>query len=229
MFQNAALGRIVSALPGLELEQQKAGGLPQETPSNNIHVVKGIEIPARSQAEVWVRSAPSGLAFLQGNPCLNLMQHSMVANGAMEMAPKIPFRVVISNLKESSLQLHKGNVVGIALPVPPGLAYPRKREEIEMSDTVAALEPEVELEGLQEKKDLPTPWQDKLQIGKDFEEYRPRIVELLSAFEDMWNGRLGHVNLSKHRIQWTPETNQHTSPQVEQFLTPAISSVRRSK
>ena len=127
-FHNAAPVGIVSASPGPEFDQRKSIGLPQETPSNKIRVVKGIEIPARSQAEVWVQSAASGLAFLQGNPRLTLRQHSMMANGVMEIAPTVPFRVVIANLKESPLRLHKGTVVGIALPAPTGLAHPPRTE-----------------------------------------------------------------------------------------------------
>lgn len=42
--------------------------------------------------------------------------------------------------------------------------------------------------------------QEMLRIGEDFEEYRHRIVEMLSTFQNMWSRCLGQVHLAKHRI-----------------------------
>lgn len=136
-FSNVAFVGIVSASLGPDVDTRQTVNLPQETQSNKIRVGKSIKIPARSQAEVWVQSSAAGLSFPQGNPRLTMRQHSMMATNVMEIAPTIPFRVVISNLKESPLRLHQGTIVGIALPAPIELAQLPTQEVTATMDAVA--------------------------------------------------------------------------------------------
>jgi len=182
-FHDAAPVGIVSASPGPDANTRQVGTLPKETQSNKLRVVRSVEIPARSQAEVWVQTSASGLSFLQGSPHLTTKQHSMMANGVMEVIPNVPFRVVLANLKESPLRLQKGSVVGLALPAPAGLAHLPQADGLADRDAIATVETDATSTAPEEEN--PATWQEKLQIGDDFEGYRHRIVEMLSAFEDM--------------------------------------------
>lgn len=48
-------------------------------------------------------------------------------------------------------------------------------------------------------------WEDKIQLGNPFEEYREDFFRFLSEFESMWDGHLGWIRIAKHWIGLTAD------------------------
>ena len=47
-------------------------------------------------------------------------------------------------------------------------------------------------------------WEEDLHIGAEDSTVRSEIMDMLSEFKDMWSGRLGKIDATKHRIELKP-------------------------
>lgn len=55
-------------------------------------------------------------------------------------------------------------------------------------------------------------WRSQLKLGKAMEPERARIIEMLSEFESMWDGHLGTIRQTKHRIELKPDSKPVHQP-----------------
>lgn len=106
---------------------------------------------------------------------------SLMANRVMNVVPKRPFAVTMSNFRDRHTRLPKGVVVEISMPAPVAIM------EIEADELL--------LEG-----DPPANWRNDVNQSEEFEPYREQIIDLLKGLDDMWSGKLGEMEAKRHRI-----------------------------
>lgn len=53
-------------------------------------------------------------------------------------------------------------------------------------------------------------WTEQVQIDAEYLEYRDDLLALLEPLADMWDGHLGTVNITQHRIESTPDSKPST-------------------
>ena len=44
-------------------------------------------------------------------------------------------------------------------------------------------------------------WRDKVNLGNNYADHRPRVLKLLQPFESMWSGHLWTIKATEHRIK----------------------------
>ena len=64
----------------------------------------------------------------------------------------------------------------------------------------------------EDKQALDRDWRDEVNIDKQNEDERQRLNEILAAFQHMWDGRLGNINITQHRIDLKPDTKPVFQP-----------------
>ncbi len=57
-----------------------------------------------------------------------------------------------------------------------------------------------------DKTALNEDWRDAVLIDTKYEHYKEKLIEVLEPFQSMWDGRIGTVNITKHRIELEPGT-----------------------
>lgn len=67
-------------------------------------------------------------------------------------------------------------------------------------------------------------WRDEVDLPEKNNPYLDEMIDMLSKFEPMWNGNLGHIKADKHGIELTSETVRpiysapyHSGPTARQF------------
>ncbi|CAN8069508.1 unnamed protein product, partial [Agarophyton chilense] len=146
-----------------------------------------------------------------------------VANGVAQFVPDKPFSVLVANLGSTPQSLVKNQVIGSVMPHPTamvatrltaayvlGLVHSKKGEE-------AAVQSPNDLESQPaetEKKPVPTSHDrvdpvkelEELDLGHVLESHRESLREMLREFTTMWDGSLGEINTTEHRIDLWPNT-----------------------
>lgn len=51
-------------------------------------------------------------------------------------------------------------------------------------------------------------WNDKVELFDKYGGFRKQFMGMFTEFYSMWDGKLVQVNISKYRIEHTPENNQ---------------------
>jgi transposase InsO family protein len=211
-------GSIVPILRTAEPPPQKGQPKPppELPPSTKVRVAKFVVLPPRSECQITVQCAAPGLRFLQARLRKEAGGIHM-ANGVADILPNRPFVVRVINASTREQRLPKGMVLGNALPHPTGMVA-----LIEDPDTVVLPSKErnegsnretVEEANAWEKEPPPLPdrpdvegdsWKEAVQLGHLTVEQRESILQMLAKHRSMWNGRLGHVHSTSHRIDLLP-------------------------
>jgi hypothetical protein len=202
---------------------------PKELPpSTKIRVAKMIILPPRSECVVPVQCASPGLRFLQARLRDNATGVHM-ANGVAVILPTQPFTVRVVNTSMKIRRLPKGMVLGHALPHPTAMVAliedPDFSEDAtEGDDTHARKELSPMEYGLQ-KDPPPLPdrpdvegdtWKKAVKLGHLPTADLAEILGMLQKHRSMWNGRLGQVHSTAHRIDLIPGQNQCIVSHIEQ-------------
>jgi hypothetical protein len=171
------------------LDPHPEPGEPAGSPSIKVRVAKFCTIPAHAEARIWVQSAAPGLRFLQAYHREHDHTGVSMANGIANILPMEPFPVQVVNTSSRDRTLPKGMVLGHAFP------HPRQ--------IISLVEPESP-----PKADLPdidgTQWKQDVNLNHLNPQWRERVYRILGAHRQLWDGRLGRVTATKHRIELTP-------------------------
>jgi hypothetical protein len=137
------------------------------------------------------------------------------ANGLAEILPNRPFRVRVVNSSEKDRKLPKGMVLGLALPHPTGIVAlteldPKPLAKPSPTGLQIALSPEKYAIGLDppplpDRPDVEgTLWKSDLDLAHLTPQDVEKVLAMLTKHRTMWDGRLGQVHSTVHRIQLTP-------------------------
>jgi RNase H-like domain found in reverse transcriptase/Reverse transcriptase (RNA-dependent DNA polymerase)/Integrase zinc binding domain/Chromo (CHRromatin Organisation MOdifier) domain/Integrase core domain len=182
----------------------------QPTPSTKVRLSRRFVIPPRCEAHVEVTTAVEGL-------CL-LVQHSRtstgpitLASGVAEIRSHVPFRVRVINPSMRSQILPKGMVIGLASRQPEQIIL--IDETIANHTSVAPGLPQGEQEPQSGKvimngQKVAPQWQDDVKLDHLDSKEKKAVLGMLEPHHSMWDGHLGTVAATPHRI----ETLQGTKP-----------------
>ena len=199
---------------------------PKELPpSTKVRVAKMIVLPPRSECAVTVQCAAPGLRFLQARSRDNATGVHM-ANGVAEILPNQPFTVRVVNTSTKIRRLPKAMVLGHALPHPTAMVTliedPDGPEDSSQADSDQYRNESSPMEYVIHRDPPPLPdrpdvdgdtWKEAVQLSHLPEADRAEILGMLEKHRSMWNGRLGQVHSTAHRIDLIPgQTPVHCQP-----------------
>ena len=219
---HSALGADASAEEGAQMPQssskpessrQKGKRHPKD--ANTIRMVKGSTIPPQSQIALRVRSDGAGLSYLTPKMSLLFRHNVRLANGIAEIHPKREFEVVVANFGKKAVRLPKNTVLGYATRHPlailtPSAEFAKPIATIlnlsSLSNNDVSTTPSTEEEE-SAKDEVTKDWRQEVDLSHiDYEPLRCRILEMLTKHERMWDGSLGTIKVTEHRIDLEPDT-----------------------
>ena len=184
-------GTVVSILKGSDpltpTSEKTAEKEAENRPSNTVRVAKTVTIPARAESHIWVNCQSPGLQFLQAkhSPSLGLS----IANGVADVVPLKPFLVRVLNTSLQPRVLPKNMVVGHAFPNPQGII-----NLVTLEDSPTPVTPDIDGDT----------WRDEVDLSHLPASVRDAVYELLRSHRHMWDGHLGEVRATEHRIDLVP-------------------------
>lgn len=166
--------------------------------STKVRIAKFTTVPRRSESHVWVNCQSPGLRFLQSQLKSSEVTGISMANGIADILPLQPFRVRVLNTSNQDRVLPKGMVLGHALPHPKEIVNLVSEESPPVADR-----PDVDGDT----------WKDDVDLTHLPSEKRDAIYQLLGKHRHMWDGRLGRVHATEHRIDLNPGSKPvHAQP-----------------
>ena len=172
---------------------------------NAIRAYKSISLPPLSQT--WVRVVtrfPGGVTI---EPNSSLAEHGIVvANGVADVQPGVPFSILVANLRNKTILVKKKTLLArarehptwiqrTAIPLELLLTGEVGTDTCENTETGTTANPEKQLEDQIGNVDLskfPTGLHDKARA-------------ILAKHQSMWNGKLGTIETTEHRMELLPE------------------------
>ena len=189
---------------------------------------------------VECNSKRAGLVVVQPHSPLYERHGLTCTNGAVQVKPDRPFRLLIANFRAYPVRVQKGQVVAELLPHPRAvlesnatigevLGIQERTEEkfpnstkpptgesrFSLSDQAREDQPEERSAGLSASaptkpqlgiEPLP-PDLEELDLRHVPERLRERFRRMLKKYSKMWDGTLGEINTTVHRIELVPETS----------------------
>ena len=228
---------------------ERFGDISDERP---IRVAQQTVIPAYSHRMVVVRCRTSGLVSMIANNKLFENRRCQMSNGIAEISGEKPFRVYVANFSARPQHLPKHMMIGVATAAPEQLFYQPTREplvnrhDFPNDDTALSVtmnqqhrkDPDNRKEPTEssEKEQAETNWKDTIDIGEESTEYKTRLIEVLEKHSRMWDGHLGLIHATKHRIELTaeakpvhqqpyragPTQREHEKKEVEKMLKAGV-------
>jgi hypothetical protein len=111
-----------------------------------------------------------------------------IANGVVDVVPNQPFRIRMINTSLRECKLPKMMIVGHALAHPKVIVA---MVDVTHNDPPTAAKPDVE--GLL--------WKEQVDLNHLLPRQREHIFEVLESHRSMWDGRLGELKATTHRIE----------------------------
>lgn len=194
----------------------------ETTPGNHlvapVHLARPITVPAMAQAYVRVHSTARGLVRLDPKRSL-LGRHAVqAAHGIDDIPPGGTFRLFVSNFSTTPRRLPKHTVVAYAhhdvgpITQPGHDAAKAWSAALHIAPTEGAPRPNATAaEAVVTERD-PTPhpspaWETGVDLGHVPDAaLRSTIMEMLRKHAKMWDGSLGSINVTEHRIDLEPGT-----------------------
>ena len=188
------------------------------TEAEPIRLARWVTIPATSQLAIRVMTKGSGLVFIELKPSLQSRHGVRLTNGVVDVMPNRTFDVIVANLSPKPRRLPKNTVLGYAKCSPLTILTPERgvAEEIgrvlndsSPSDT-SPTQGGAKDEGADEPskritRDEEPPNREEGESRFDLSRVKDgslksEIMEILRKHSAMWNGSLGTVNATEHRI-----------------------------
>lgn len=195
-------------------------------PSSKVRVAHLTVVPPRAEVCVDVHCAAPGLCFLQALASGNSLGVYM-ANGIADILPNTPFQVRVINTSDRARKIPKGMILGHALPHPTGIIALADDEGSggtyrKMSEEGPSPSPE-DVAWFSLRQDPPPvpdrpdvegeTWKEDLDLAHLTPQERKNVYQMLGTHRSMWDGRLGHVQTTSHRIELVPDARPvHAQP-----------------
>jgi hypothetical protein len=183
---------------------------PATLASTKVRAAQRVVIPPRCEAHVAVKTAAIELCLIQNRIRSGPGQGLNLANGIAEVRPQVPFKVRVINTSHQERILPKGMVLGVAIPHPEQVVS-LSSDGVEAVDTEqqsvlgALLSEKQPCEGNAAKTSQgDESWKYQVDLGRLSENERAYVLRILEPHKYMWDGHLGTVMATQHRIQLTP-------------------------
>ena len=193
--------RRPASLPSAELSKENLAILPRSPRTNHVRVSKKITLEPQAETVASVTTGFNGTILIRSRDQLYLQRRIAVTNAVIYVKPDQRFLIKVANFSNTQQSMCKYMILGIALPFPSLIA------------TVKSFpQPEFGLE------DNNKPTKEELSLNDaDLTHLDPvthnHVRNLLMEYRRMWDGKLGAVTSTQHRIELPPNAKPfHTSP-----------------
>ena len=214
-----------------------------------IRVAKQVTIPAGHQRLVTVTCKATGPVSLIANDKPFATRRCQMANGIAELEEGKSFYVWVANFSKKPQHLPKHMTIGAATSAPnivhhnPNSTFRQPPDESVLTVTMkklketfedSAFRHEIAEQAKQEHTEAD--WKDVVDIGEDSKKYKQKLISMLEKHSAMWDGHLGHIHATKHRIELTPGAKpvyqqpyrasptqrEHERKEIEKMLTEGV-------
>jgi transposase InsO family protein len=161
-----------------------------------VKVARRCSLNSQTETNVLVTSEAQGLCFMQSkiprSSSTEIPRTYLMSNGLVETRSFVPFIVRVANLGKYPIELNKGTVLGTATSDP--------------DQVIAIIESSVGSIETSNSNSNSTPitWKEDVNIGHLNLSEQQTVVDMLSKHAEMWNGKLGEISVTKHRIELVP-------------------------
>ena len=207
---------IIQAFRGPELPTRVEDGREKLTKerdqprSNRIRVSRPVRLSPNSQTWVEVVCERRGQLVIVPRPALLPRMGIAVANGIADVQPGRPFRVLVSNVRDVPCMLHKGTVVAHAEDHPKWVAESAlvTGEVLGITSAPAAsgITAVAEADAPADGKPTGETLVDELDLSYFPEKLHEEARAILRKHSHMWDGQLGQINTTEHRLELEPGT-----------------------
>jgi hypothetical protein len=180
----------------------------------------------RCEAHVMVESAGSGLCFLQNSAKTYATNAVSLANGVADIRPHVPFKVRVIKLFDLPHTLQKGMVLGWTLPRPMQILTVPTSDDRKDGNIIGRGAPEYSFflektspEGQhpdvlgQDATGPDQQWKYQVDLSHLDSTERKAVTNMLEPHQAMWDGHLGEVTATQHRIDLIPGARPvHSQP-----------------
>ena len=211
-----------------------------------IRVAEGMLVPPQSQVQVTVTSEGAGLVYLSPKQSLFFRQNVRMSNGIAEVRPGETFQVLVANFGKKPARLHKGTIVGFADRHPLAIVTPSRQmaEPIAKVLNLTSFEAstaensdETVTDMTDEIPNQEDDWRKQVDLSHLTDaDLRRRVIDLLDKYSSMWDGTLGTIKATEHRIDLEdgtqpirslpyrqgPQTRKLTMDQIQKQLDAGV-------
>ena len=172
--------------------------------SDKVRIARTVLIPPRTEAHVMAVCSMAGLCLIIGDSKVR-SSPVCLASGVCELRTNVPFKVRVINPSTRPSTLPKGMVIGHAE------FRPEQILALDLGDEVTPVE--------NDRPGGPSPveendcWEDRVDLAHVSADERQDILRMLRPHREMWDGRLGTVTATEHRIDLVPGARPiHSQP-----------------
>ena len=190
----------------------------------NVHPIvlaRPITVPPMSQTFVRVTSHATGLVTINPKPSVLFRHGVRASNGLHDLTPHKPFEILLANFSRLPRTLPKGTVVAYAERTASPIFTPDREVGEEFgrvlnittlpnrtnpSDSAPSPSPE-RTSPPHAPTSPPSKWEEDLDLDHLSDpSLRADIIAMLRKHAAMWNGKLGTIQATEHRINLEPGT-----------------------
>jgi transposase InsO family protein len=222
-------GGTVAISPGIGKEEcgmTEFSEVKPPPPQSKLRLARKVLLPPRCEAHVMVESAGSGLCFLQSSAKTYATNGVSLANGVADIRPHVPLKVRVINTSDRQHTLQKGMILGWTLPHPTQILTVPTGKDRKDGKLIGRSAPEISLNMEQSTHDGQHPdvpgqdatnpvqqWTDQVDLSHLESAERQAVTDMLEPHQAMWDGHLGEVTATKHRIDLIPGAKPvHSQP-----------------
>ena len=180
-----------------------------------------------------VTTQRAGLIILEPHQELYEAHGLSSPNGVITVEKGKAFKILVANFTNYPKRIQRNQIIARALPHPTFVAP----THVTLAEVLGVVDTEnpVEKEETSDPKELPSsadswgttpdkPSAKTLDLNHVPEELRERFRQVLLKYDFMWDGSLGQINTTEHRIQLQPDAKPvyqrpyRTGPQALKFV-----------
>jgi Reverse transcriptase (RNA-dependent DNA polymerase) len=173
-----------------------------------------------AETVVSVQSDARGVFFLLPKRDIRSAPRTSMSNGIQDICPRVPFLVKVANFGGDEIFLPKNALIGYVFPHPTCIISLVGEEDTDVPDLPDLVEEEKhpleENDASEETKvqdEAPKSWRDEVDLPTLQGEWKGKVMTLLERYSHMWDGSLGEIKATKHRIQLIPGSKPvHSHP-----------------
>ena len=177
-----------------------SNGINLDRQPHGIRLSQSVNVPPRSQVTTTVVCAGGGLSILSPRDRILHRHRVSIPNGVAEVIPRQEFLTILTNFGTSDKYLPKGTIIGYAHRAPERPMRPmalRRPTSSQQAFPVATTLPQ----GTEADATRPLSWKQEVSLDHLGQApLRESILEMLSHHESMWDGSLGDIRATEHRI-----------------------------
>ena len=178
----------------------KPMAVPLDRKKNRVRLARPVVLKPGTQTWVACTVQQSGILLVSPIEKLLRQRHCSTTNGIIEVKHNKPFKILLANFSNKSQHLPKKTIIGKAALARTAI-FPTKYDINEILLTEGSYKQQKKVSQIEEKIALYGKEVDELDLHDVPESRHKEIREMLRKHADIWNGHLGEIAATEHRIE----------------------------